>query len=185
MASPNSGFGGPTLNDATVRRMIAKIVSAPSPPALKSPGANTPGLNSFQQEQAKLRKYFGSSGGSWPEPGLSHAAHDYGVPDDVSLKLDFLNQIEQNYTLAIGGGGTVLPHEDPGRAVPGVGPIPGISSVLDFLKRLWSILTSKAFWLRAVEVLLGAGLVLAGLAKMSGAADKAVKAIPVAGKVLT
>jgi hypothetical protein len=185
MASPHGGYGGPTLTDATIRKMIATIVAAKSPPALKSPGATSPGLNSFQQEQAKLKKYFGATGGAWPQPGLANYAHAYGVANDVTLKLDVMSQIEQNYTLAIGGGGTVLPHQDPGEAQPGIGPVPGISSMLDFLKRIWSVLSSRAFWLRLLEGILGLALVTAGLAKMSGAVDKAVKAVPVAGKVLT
>lgn len=186
MSSPSGGVAGPSYTDADLRRMIATIISSKSPPAQAEPGVTglQPGPNSFQQEQAKLKKYFGASGGGWPEPGLSKAAHELGVPDDVSLRLDFQNQIEENYTLATTGKGTVQPHEDPGEAKAGFGPVPGVSSILDFLKRLWSVLTSKAFWLRLLEGLLGLGLVLAGLAKMSGAADTAVKAIPVAGKVL-
>lgn len=80
------------------------------------------------------------------------------------------------------------PHPDPGEAQAGLGPtgigFNLITSPLDFLNHLWQAISSKEFWLRALEVTLGVGLVLAGLAKLSGTADTVIKAIPVAGKVL-
>lgn len=76
---------------------------------------------------------------------------------------------------AVAAGGGVQAHPKVKTQAPS-----WIQNPLDFLKAL----ASPALWVRVLEVLLGTGLILAGLAKLSGAADAAVKALPIAGKVL-
>lgn len=179
MTSPHGGVAGPNFTDADFRKMIAKIIASPSP----KPGVGgTPGPNSFQQEQAKLKKYYGASGGWWPEPGLSNWAKANGVPDDAHLKLSVMNEIEENYKLATTGQGTVLPHEDPGAAQAGIGPLP---NPLAFLSNLWAILSNPNTWLRIGEFLLGAILVGVGAAKISsGAQDVILKYAPAMAKLV-
>jgi hypothetical protein len=159
MTSPHGGVGGPSFTDADFRRMITRIIASPSPPALSSPGATSPGPNSFQQEQAKLRKYFGILGGKWPEPGLRDYANATGVANDGSFRLSVQNEIEENYVLATTGKGTVQPHEDPGEATPGIGPIPNpLSSIVDFLR----LLANPHTWIRVGEFAIGAILLAVG-----------------------
>jgi len=58
--------------------------------------------------------------------------------------------------------------------------IPGVSSVVDFLK----LLANPNTWLRVAEVLLGMLLVGAGLAKISQKAAVVIRQVPLAGKAI-
>jgi hypothetical protein len=116
---------------------------------------------------------YGAHGEKWPS----------GIPQGESKTQAALVIVDQYLTL-IGRGDcatNAYPHPDPGRAEAGLGPTGiGITSILDFLK----LLTSANFWMRVLEVLLGLGLALAGLAKLSTRADGLVSKVPVYGKIL-
>src|SRR5215469_471375 len=156
MSSPGGGVAGPSYSDGDIRHMIRVIIATPSPAPLSSPGANTPGPTSFDQERTKLKKYFGIAGQYWPEPGLLNYSHAHGVSDDANLRVNVQNEIEENYVLATKGKGTVLPFEDPGAAIPGVGPTGiGFGSVLDALNALKGFIDFIANPVRVGELVVG------------------------------
>lgn len=146
--------------------------------------ANTlhPPLNSAQRQriisylkgngysETDIAKYLG-----WPPnvPLKNYTTAGGGSPGTLA---EFDRLLIEIYNATASGGGFQSSPK-----VKTVGPnIPGVSSVVDFLK----LLANPNTWLRVAEVLLGMLLVGAGLAKMSQRAAVVIRQVPIAGKAI-
>lgn len=86
--------------------------------------------------------------------------------------------IAQPYAIIVGNTPTASPL--PGSGAAGKA-LSGVLSVGEFLGKLVEWITDPHFWLRVLEVGLGAVLVGVGLSHLSAGADSAIKSIPVYG----
>ena len=178
------------------RKLVLGMPASPPPPGPGEAGPFFPGSNTVRVDPAKADSYsvaqirsliayiesIDKASGLGPP-----SAWPGNIPQGESQHTSRLQIIQQYYAIfGLSSNAPAYPKKDPGEAQAGLGPTGlGIGSILDFLKKLWAAISSREFWLRALEVVLGLLLMGAGLAKLSGAADTVIKAIPVAGKVLT
>jgi hypothetical protein len=157
-----------TLSDSKIRSDIRAILALP--PDKPSPQGSTPRF-----VQSHLRNAYGATGAGFP--GMIPADRAKGLIAATATRESEAANIQVLYQQWVLNTVPTLPHEDPGEATPGIGPVK-IPNPLAFLQNLWSVITSKEFWIRLGEGILGVILIAVGMAKVSDRADSLVSKIP-------